>query len=620
MSAARGLGGGARGLGLAAGSTGARLANTRGPLRTRRFSVRSAAGLAGEVSAHGGGSSSSSSSPYDRLAGMVGLRPPGSPPPAGSEPSVEPEPASRRPRSELLDDWADPGTAVYANPICSQMDQLLLKCEGTDDVLALLVTHRGVFFVHNLVTAIQVLGALMTEAADHLALNALLRDPRYDLLVRDLLRFVPKLDFLAMANVACSLRQLDHKQYVLFSRMLVPLLKQPPPDTRTLLRCIQAYSWAGYHFQDDFFKHFAVVLAERAPGLSGSELVETCALFGSAARYQVEVFQAVERSLVERGLLREVLAPHEVSVVAKAFAAHLRTCHDDVMAVVAEVVARDASRMEVAQLARCLDAFRRLALRFDPAVHAALAAAAVPLRQAWLLRQPAEGVKLADVATLLECAAFFGVPLGDVAQPALDYLHDHVEQVGEQAAIHTVFAMCLFGEVSNRSQLLLYLFRKIGAGTAWERHKVRIFQIWVAQLLEFPWLDAKLPKRCVESGMRANMLSRRGFGCPFPDEAIAIAAELQAMGVPARLFVPVPESPYEIDVAVGSRKDAFLIASEVSRNSLDAVGGTLLQLRHLKARGWRCVVIPRRLWLSFDTDQAASRRKYLENLLTAFAD
>ena len=41
------------------------------------------------------------------------------------------------------------------NPICSQMDQMLLKCEEVEAVLALLVTHRGVFFVHNLVTAIE---------------------------------------------------------------------------------------------------------------------------------------------------------------------------------------------------------------------------------------------------------------------------------------------------------------------------------------------------------------------------------------------------------------------------------------------------------------------------------
>merc|ERR1712061_514523 len=117
------------------------------------------------------------------------------------------------------------------------MDQLLLKCEDLESVMALLVTHRGVFFVHNLVTAMQMIASIAEEADDHIAVNALLRDPRYDLLIRDLTRFVPKLDFLAMTNIACSLWQLDHKHYFLLSRMLRPLLRQPIPDVATLVMC-----------------------------------------------------------------------------------------------------------------------------------------------------------------------------------------------------------------------------------------------------------------------------------------------------------------------------------------------------------------------------------------------
>ncbi|GFE54687.1 Streptococcus pyogenes, putative [Babesia ovis] len=38
-----------------------------------------------------------------------------------------------------------------------QMDQLMHKCEDHEDLLVLLVTHRGVMYLHNLVTAIQML-------------------------------------------------------------------------------------------------------------------------------------------------------------------------------------------------------------------------------------------------------------------------------------------------------------------------------------------------------------------------------------------------------------------------------------------------------------------------------
>lgn len=545
---------------------------------------------------------------------------------AAAEPGVNPDsrysfpPGEEKPvQSELLDSWsAGPGSEVYANPICSQMDQLLLKCQDTDSVLALLVTHRGVFFVHNLVTAVQVLGALSEEAADHIALNELLRDPRYDLLIRDLLRFVPKLDFLAMANVASSLRQLDHKHFVLFSRMLRPLLKHQAPDASVLIRCVHAYNWAGYQAQHEFYAHFGNALAELAPSLPAGQLVDACALFGDAEQYQVRFFKAAEHALLGRGILEHELPPHQVGVVASAFTAHLRTSHDALLTGVAEALVRDAPRMEVSDITLCFRAFRRMALRFDDAVKAGLEATSGPLRRAWLLRRRADGVRTAHVATLLECAAYFGVHT-DLLEPLLEYLDDHVDEVGEQASIHAVFAMCLTGAVASHSKLLLYLFRKIGAGECWEEQKLRIFQLWIAQHLQFPWLDCRLRRRCVESGLRAWVLHRRGYGCPFPIEVRELAVELEAMGIPHRTFVPIPGTPYEIDVVIGHRKDALLVVSEVARNTLDPVGGTLLQMRHLQAQGWRCVVVPRRVWRSLAEAPVSARRQYLDALLASFA-
>jgi len=525
----------------------------------------------------------------------------------------------RRARSDLLDSWADPNTTVYANPICSQMDQLLLKCPEHEDVLALLVTHRGVFFVHNLVTAVQVLGALAADGSiEKMALNAMLQDPRYDLLIRDLIRFVPKLDFLAMANIACSLRQLGHKHYVLLSRMLTPLLRQPAPDVTTLIRCIKAYTWAGYTAQDDFYAHFAGVLAERIEELNPAQIVDACRLFGDAAQYQVKFFVAAEEALLTSGMLEEDMEPHEVAIIAKAFSSHLRTNHDALFDAIARVLERDASKMQVQDISSVLSSFRRLALKYDAALEAGLLGVAPALWEAWVLRKPLDDVKPSDVATIIEAAAFFGVKSDDLLRPAMDYLDDRVDEVGEQSAINVVYAMCLTGAISTHGRLLLYLFRKIGAGTAWEKHKVRVFQLWLAQQLQFPWLDAKLRRRCVEGGLRAYVLHRRGFGCPFPDNAREVAAELTELGIPCRLFVPVPDTPYEVDVVVGDRKDALLISSEVSRNTMQPVGGTLLEMQHLKARGWRCVVVPRRLWMSLESAPQGSRKQYLEGLLSAF--
>ncbi|GBE61545.1 hypothetical protein, conserved [Babesia ovata] len=47
--------------------------------------------------------------------------------------------------------------SIYVNEVCMQTDQLLSRCEDHEDLLVLLVTHRGVMYLHNLVTAIRML-------------------------------------------------------------------------------------------------------------------------------------------------------------------------------------------------------------------------------------------------------------------------------------------------------------------------------------------------------------------------------------------------------------------------------------------------------------------------------
>lgn len=286
-------------------------------------------------------------------------------------------------------------------------------------------------------------------------------------------------------------------------------------------------------------------------------------------------------------------------------------------ACIAQVLEREAEGMSLVPIARILSAFRRVALRFDGAMSAGLAACKAPLHQAWLLRRRVEGAQTADVATLLESAAYFGIHT-DLTPLALDYLDDYVDEVGERAAIHTIFAMCATGSSATHSRLLKFLFRKVGAGTAWEAQRLRVFQLWICQLLQFPWLDARLPRRCLSAGLRAWCLNRRGYGCPFPHEVRSISAELEAMNVQHTTFVSVPNTPYEVDIAVGSQKCALLVVSEASRNTLEAVGGVLLQMRHLRACGWLPVVVPRRYWLELTSAPAEERQRYLRTLLSAF--
>ena len=522
--------------------------------------------------------------------------------PATQVPSVVPQ----------LEHWQS--AELYVNPICSQMDQMLLKCEEVESVLALLVTHRGVFFVHNLVTAIQVLGSL-PEVSDPIKLNRMLRDPRYDVLLRDLIRFVPKLDFLAMTNIACSLKQLDHKYYSLFSRMLQPLIQHPTPEISTVLRCMEAYCWAGYHQQSHFFRRFAHFFSDSMSEMDIQQVVQGSVLFSSAAEYQEHFFQAAEQRLLDN---LSSLSPHHFSLVASAFTAHLNTQHDELLIRVARLLEMHAMDMDPVDIVRCLRAFHRAVLCFPGAINAGLQACSVPLYRAWLLRKPSPELKPVHLAELLESSAFFGIQ-SDLVRIALEYLADYVDLVSERAAIQVVFAMCMTGTVGDHSRLLRFLFRKIGAGTAWEKQRVRVFQIWMSQLLQFPWLDCRLKRRCIETGLRAWCLHRRGYGCPHPEEVREISELLDVMRIKHQSFVHVKDTAYELDLVIGDRKAALLVSSETARNTLTPVGGTLLQIKHLQDRGWRCLVIPLRAWRRLPPAPSPVRQQYLQALLDALS-
>uniref|UniRef100_A0A3B0NAD8 RAP domain-containing protein n=1 Tax=Theileria annulata TaxID=5874 RepID=A0A3B0NAD8_THEAN len=48
-------------------------------------------------------------------------------------------------------------SSLYMNPLCMQMDQLIYTCTNHDQVLNLLVTHRGAMYLHNLITVMNTL-------------------------------------------------------------------------------------------------------------------------------------------------------------------------------------------------------------------------------------------------------------------------------------------------------------------------------------------------------------------------------------------------------------------------------------------------------------------------------
>lgn len=238
---------------------------------------------------------------------------------------------------------------VYANPICSQMDQLLLQAGDYATVLDLLVTHRGVFFIHNLVTAIQMLAHIATNSdvykqAAHLKLSYgghtglnrnnhperlredLLRDHRFDVLLRDLTRFGPRMDHLAVRDVLQALKVLDHKYYLIFRRVYRPLMDLPLPDVQTILDISDCFRWAGYATHP-FFNRCSSELS-RIESLPKEDLVKLADVYGSLDKYRPALFANIEKLILQH--TAEDFTGKELATFATCFSKHFSTNHDKV--------------------------------------------------------------------------------------------------------------------------------------------------------------------------------------------------------------------------------------------------------------------------------------------------
>ncbi|CEM05186.1 unnamed protein product [Vitrella brassicaformis CCMP3155] len=499
---------------------------------------------------------------------------------------------------------------VYANPICMQLDQLLLKANTIDEMLGLLVTHRGVFFVHNLITALQVLGVLY-EDADVVQRSNLMADERYDVLLSDLFNFRDKLDFDSLANVILALRQLGHKYFRLFGSYLKPLMTQPVTDLDVLLKCADAYFWAGY-LKHPFYDRCADHFIDKGT-LDHQQTVRMVQLFGSLEMYHARLFESTEASILSRF---QEFSPSELAGIAHGFAAHNRPKHDSLFEAVARTVARHTGMFTVGELITCVCAFRRVALRFDDALLATCDRVLSHVDLATNLRRPA-GVSLTQLCGYLESLAYFGVGLGGggevlaVVKGVVRYLEDHLDDVSEEAATKAVFAIAVYSIAADVPYALSFLYRKIGSTPAWERERYRVFHLWLAHMIQFPWLRHNMHPRCVYEGMRTWAMHRGGFGAPFIDQVHEVSSELTKLSVPHTVEYQI-DAPYVLDIKLRGRRDVLLVVSECSRNGLQPCGSTLLQLIHLRQYGYNPIAIKRSHWRSLG---AAEKAEYIEVIL-----
>lgn len=184
---------------------------------------------------------------------------------------------------------------TYVNPICMEMDKLLLALNSIDDVLSHVISHRGVFYVHNLVTSIQLI-AILSVKSKTTELTELDSDDRFQLLLSDLKENRNHLDLVASINTLLSLQRLGVRNFLMFNAFLEPLLNAPfksdsENDITQVIRTAQVYRWSGY-CDGVLFDHCARALEDGRIFLNKEILVEACKILGSLDSHHIAFFKS----------------------------------------------------------------------------------------------------------------------------------------------------------------------------------------------------------------------------------------------------------------------------------------------------------------------------------------
>lgn len=504
-------------------------------------------------------------------------------------------------------------STMYLNPICAQLDKLLLESETPDDVFKLVVTHRGAFFVHNLVTCMRLLPLTQSQVREGEA-RAMFDDPRYALLIADVLKYRADLDLNAMDEVCKAMKQLDHKHFKIFTNLYNHILKHEINNTQhvdSILSLAETYHWAGFPETDILNKLLSAI--ESRPEIANDRQLMKCLDLSKALGFTKQsLFDSVATRI--DGVLSRASAPvgQSLTRLSKSVAGAINNGNNNNSGtmvtrggdVVQLGVPKAFDRGMVAKAAASLSACRSPAVlsvvnnvcgllaheQAHPALWSAQAILDVvsAMRQADLLHRPAFGsalnvignhlkeseragrppaVTLKSLCQLMESMAYF--PMKDkhlVEQThlaAMKVLTDQDHALTETDSTRVVYSSCIMhpkilskdvAETKDDHAVqysFKYLWRKIGSTTAWEKHAPLAFQLFISHQSQFPNADLPpIPRRTINEGWRQFALRRRGMGPRFPAEGSDLHQLLSQLLPGERVTRFVAAGPYVVDAEI----------------------------------------------------------------------
>lgn len=158
---------------------------------------------------------------------------------------------------------------------------------------------------------------------------------------------------------------------------------------------------------------------------------------------------------------------------------------------------------------------------------------------------------------------------------------------------------------SEFKYLFNYCLQSVSRSVHWERHKTDIFQVWISQMLEFPYIESNIHQPFLMGCMRQWLMDQAATTtqASLVQQSVSTAAlalltdqgeeELQHL---LEYDYYLQGTPYYIEAAIPNKKKAYVLVKDYvingrPDNSCYPTGNCAVKIRHITNLGWEVVPV-----------------------------
>ncbi|CDJ29641.1 LOW QUALITY PROTEIN: uncharacterized protein EMH_0004370 [Eimeria mitis] len=453
--------------------------------------------------------------------------------------------------------WDD----VYCSDLCLQLDRLIFSCATAEEVLRIVSSHRGAFFVKNLVSALKHLAALSIQSRSSTSAGSSSKEQEERNKAAAATAAAA-----AAAAAAPPLSQLSLK---------LPAPPTWPQERLSVFHFFSALSGEEAAVERSFSRRIEAESIVRDPR-QDLRLHRNVLTFAAAADVvlSLRILNHPHYPLLSALLpaLRTVPLPHLPPYLQQQ----------------QQQQQQEQQQQEQEEAEAELQQQQELQEHpYDDQQQQQRRRSCNSSRSCRSIREQ-QSPKIEDNKELLLAAA-------------ARYLEDYIDCISPAASLDALLAF------SSDVHAPGFLLRKIRQDTAWEKQQQQLFWVLLLQQLLYPPLDYRLPMRCIHESLRAWCVSRGGLSVEFREEVLGVSSVLRALGVLHRTAVSINESPLPVDIVIPAPDgslSALIVTQECARNTMALCGGSMLLSVHLKSMGVkRVLAISRNKWRRADAEE-----------------